>query len=144
MKFTACVLTFTVCILTVSVSVYQNKFLTGSCTRPLCCSVSAQSLVRSGPWSPLAGPRTWPASHVQGSPAQTGRNTNSKMVRNQKKLLTTQNLKEIHILRSVCRPTPFWPAIAACVWLVLRNALSPLPRCGPYDTRYLSRQTHTK
>ena len=73
-----------------------------SCTRTtghhwaaVCCSVSAPSLVTgvATAWSQLA-PRTWPglASHVQGSPAQTGRNTNSKMVRNQKSV--SQNLKD--------------------------------------------------
>ena len=76
-----------------------------SCTRTtghhwaaVCCSVSAPSLVTgvATAWSQLA-PRTWPglASHVQGSPAQTARNTNSKMVRNQKSV--SQNLKDPYI-----------------------------------------------
>ena len=39
----------------------------------------------------------------------------------------------------------FSAASPDCQWMVLGNALSLcLTRCGPYDTRYHSRQTHTK
>ena len=84
----------------------------------------------------LVTPRTWPglASHVQGSPAQTGRNTNSKMVRNQKSV--SQNLKDPYIFLVPSEgPLPTGQPLLH---------VSGLPRCGPYDTRYHSRQTHTK
>ena len=102
MKFTVCVLTFTIRFLTVSVNVYQNKFMTGSpARRPLgitglLCAAQCppRHWLQEWPLPGLVTPRTWPglASHVQGSPAQTGRNTNSKMVRNQKSV--SQNLKD--------------------------------------------------
>ena len=96
-------------------------------------------------WPGLRAPGL--ASHVQGSAQQhkTGPNTNSSMVRNLSEKLITKCNVLIHIIHFVYRSAPHCTGQPLLhVSVVLRNALSPLTRCGPYDTRYHSRQTHTK
>ena len=52
-------------------------------------------------------------------------------------------LRSILFVPSTC--SHYSAASPDCQWMVLGNALSLcLTRCGPYDTRYHSRQTHTK
>ena len=161
-EYTACMLTFTIRFLTVSVNVYQNKFITASPAwghHPVAVrapgSVSTQSLV-TGVATAQPGhlqlvlaraPRTWPGLTRAGlsSLHKTGPNTNSSMVRNLSEKLITKCNVLIHIIHFVYRSAPHCTGQPLLhVSVVLRNALSPLTRCGPYDTRYHSRQTHTK
>ena len=101
-------------------------------------------------WSPTTGPGpgsahlAWPHT-CRAQQHKTGPNTNSSMVRNLSEKLITKCNVLIHVLHFVYRSAPHCTGQPLLhVSVVLRNALSPLTRCGPYDTRYHSRQTHTK